>query len=453
MPLDGRRIYPPAEGLRGHRVYDYRSAYEVELQRDPPPWKRFPSVMASWDNSARRPSGARMYAGATPAAYERWLRRAVASVDGVRAEENLLFLLAWNEWAEGNHLEPDHRYGRAYLEATRAVLAPPGPDGGGPTRGGLVATLDPVPAQAPTGGDRDGRLRAAAAAVSLTVDLVGTPGRIVADLLPFDEAVGRQVRAAGLGYVPLLPTGSEDDGGDHGGPSPGPRWMAAGQPIERPDVLDGLLARLDTVDDVAALLLLDGLHRLARPTVVLSALSRWALGAGAPLLVVAVPNATHLDRGMGALLGTTGPGGPDGACPPGGGRSACRPFTLSSFEDAAAAGGWRDVGTADSESIRPASASGTTDAVPDVLAAAARALARTVNPAGTVDWIVRALTPLPPGVDHRADGWDVGPPGERSPDHGPLTRGQRRELDGYLTAVGTVVSERNRRAGGRMAPE
>ena len=46
----------------------------------------------------------------------------VASLTGVRSEENYLFILAWNEWAEGNHLEPDQRYGRGFLEATRAVL-------------------------------------------------------------------------------------------------------------------------------------------------------------------------------------------------------------------------------------------------------------------------------------------------------------------------------------------
>src|SRR5207244_3029282 len=38
------------------------------------------------------------------------------------SEENLVFINAWNEWAEGNHLEPCKKWGRGYLEATRAAL-------------------------------------------------------------------------------------------------------------------------------------------------------------------------------------------------------------------------------------------------------------------------------------------------------------------------------------------
>ena len=83
--------------------------------------------MVGWDNTARRPYGATIFEGATPEVYERWLRGTVRLVADVPEEENYVFLLAWNEWAEGNHLEPDHQYGRAWLEATRDVLVDDGP--------------------------------------------------------------------------------------------------------------------------------------------------------------------------------------------------------------------------------------------------------------------------------------------------------------------------------------
>src|ERR1700722_6183862 len=87
--------------------------------------------MVGWDNTARRPRGATVFDGATPEAYAQWLEATVASLAGVREEERYLFILAWNEWAEGNPLEPDQHYGRAFLEATRSalVVAEPGPAG------------------------------------------------------------------------------------------------------------------------------------------------------------------------------------------------------------------------------------------------------------------------------------------------------------------------------------
>jgi hypothetical protein len=72
-----------------------------------------------WDNTARRAERAVIFDNSTPELYERWLRAAVAAFTPPTPEENLLFINAWNEWAEGNHLEPDQKWGRAYLEATR----------------------------------------------------------------------------------------------------------------------------------------------------------------------------------------------------------------------------------------------------------------------------------------------------------------------------------------------
>ena len=123
-PCWATQLHPPLETLRGHRVLDYESAAESAIELLDCPWKRFPSVMVGWDNTARRARGATIYHGATPARYEHWLRVTADSLADVRSEENYLFILAWNEWAEGNHLEPDQRYGRAFLEATRSVLMP-----------------------------------------------------------------------------------------------------------------------------------------------------------------------------------------------------------------------------------------------------------------------------------------------------------------------------------------
>ena len=59
----------------------------------------------------------------SPDAYETWLRETVRRFEPFGQEENLVFVNAWNEWAEGNHLEPCQRWGRAYLEAHARVVA------------------------------------------------------------------------------------------------------------------------------------------------------------------------------------------------------------------------------------------------------------------------------------------------------------------------------------------
>jgi lipopolysaccharide biosynthesis protein len=85
-------------------------------------YKQFPGITPMWDNTARRRSGATIFRDSDPATYEGWLRHIVGSFTPYSAEENFLFINAWNEWAEGNHLEPCIKWGRAYLEATKRAI-------------------------------------------------------------------------------------------------------------------------------------------------------------------------------------------------------------------------------------------------------------------------------------------------------------------------------------------
>lgn len=91
------------------------------LERPDPPYFRFRGVMPSWDNSARRKRHPTIFVRSTPRKYEQWLTEVVRRASEAGGEQ-LVFVNAWNEWAEGNHLEPDQRWGHAYLEATRAAI-------------------------------------------------------------------------------------------------------------------------------------------------------------------------------------------------------------------------------------------------------------------------------------------------------------------------------------------
>lgn len=106
----------------GHYVVDYRDVVESELARPPVSHLRFPGVTPGWDNSARRKKNAFIIDNSTPEAYEYWLAETLKTLRDRPASQQILFINAWNEWAEGNHLEPDQKSGRAYLEATRRAL-------------------------------------------------------------------------------------------------------------------------------------------------------------------------------------------------------------------------------------------------------------------------------------------------------------------------------------------
>ena len=83
----------------------------------------FRGVMPGWDNTARRQKQGTIWAHSNPQLYCRWLHRAVLQTRRhANPDERLIFINAWNEWAEGAHLEPDERYGYAWLNATRLAL-------------------------------------------------------------------------------------------------------------------------------------------------------------------------------------------------------------------------------------------------------------------------------------------------------------------------------------------
>ncbi len=85
---------------------------------------RFPGVMPSWDNEARRPGAGITYHGATPEAYGAWLAAAVDYAERVLPpDRRFVFINAWNEWAEGAYLEPDRAHGRVFLTETAHRLS------------------------------------------------------------------------------------------------------------------------------------------------------------------------------------------------------------------------------------------------------------------------------------------------------------------------------------------
>jgi lipopolysaccharide biosynthesis protein len=118
LPLRAIRKYVrPSSGVRIHKLFDYAQAVDLALSQPASPYPRFRCVLPGWDNSPRRRSDAHILVGSTPAAYQRLVEGVTSAALREGGEDTLVFVNAWNEWAEGNHLEPDQKWGREYLRA------------------------------------------------------------------------------------------------------------------------------------------------------------------------------------------------------------------------------------------------------------------------------------------------------------------------------------------------
>ncbi len=81
----------------------------------------YPGVMVTFDNTARRQWKPDLWWGSNPYTFRRWLAAAANSVMDRDPHERVVFINAWNEWAEGAVLEPNDRHGRTFLQAVRDV--------------------------------------------------------------------------------------------------------------------------------------------------------------------------------------------------------------------------------------------------------------------------------------------------------------------------------------------
>lgn len=110
-------LYP--RGYLEHRFSEYDELVARMLAKTTPDFRRIRCVTPGFDNSARRKQDAMIFLNSTPTAYGRWLEQVLRaeSARPVADDEKIVFVNAWNEWAEGNHLEPCQRWGRAYLDA------------------------------------------------------------------------------------------------------------------------------------------------------------------------------------------------------------------------------------------------------------------------------------------------------------------------------------------------
>jgi hypothetical protein len=124
---DGQSLIETTSFRKPAAIRLYRDVVALKIARDPGPGLTHPGVMLAWDNSARRPIEGRIVDGATAGEFKVWFLHCVARARPNPAEERFVSINSWNEWAEGTYLEPNHRYGCAFLAACAEVVREEGP--------------------------------------------------------------------------------------------------------------------------------------------------------------------------------------------------------------------------------------------------------------------------------------------------------------------------------------
>lgn len=108
------KLMNPKAKIVEYDMEAYINSPSVSIETNYPLFK---GAMTYFDNTARK-----IYTGAelfsiSPSLYQKWLSNSIAV-----SKTDQVFITAWNEWAEGMHLEPDSKYGYAYLQATKNAL-------------------------------------------------------------------------------------------------------------------------------------------------------------------------------------------------------------------------------------------------------------------------------------------------------------------------------------------
>lgn len=104
-------------------LYSYPDLVKNMVNRPKPGYKYFRCVCPSWDNSARRKTKATIYVDTLPQTFGKWVKAMKEYTEkNLPENEQFLFINAWNEWGEGCHLEPDEKWGTAYLKELKKAV-------------------------------------------------------------------------------------------------------------------------------------------------------------------------------------------------------------------------------------------------------------------------------------------------------------------------------------------
>ena len=109
--------------IRQPARYDFADVVKSSFKNLPLGDRYIPCVLAGWDNTPRSKHRGIVFENFTPELFRLFLKKAIIRVAQQPAETRLIFIKAWNEWAEGNYLEPDADIGSTLLDVIRDEMS------------------------------------------------------------------------------------------------------------------------------------------------------------------------------------------------------------------------------------------------------------------------------------------------------------------------------------------
>ena len=109
----------PIKMFQKPTIYSYQDVIKVAFSEKEADFEQYPCVVPNWDNTPRSGKNGLVFHNSSPELFRIHLKEALGRLAQREKEKKIVFIKSWNEWAEGNYLEPDLKFGRAYLEVIK----------------------------------------------------------------------------------------------------------------------------------------------------------------------------------------------------------------------------------------------------------------------------------------------------------------------------------------------
>jgi hypothetical protein len=103
-------------------IFDYSKLYKYFSHPNDKQENWYPSIIPNWDHSPRSGRRGNIFINSNPEVFKKHVKQVLETVKEKAPDHRIIFLKSWNEWAEGNYMEPDLKFGRGYLESLREAV-------------------------------------------------------------------------------------------------------------------------------------------------------------------------------------------------------------------------------------------------------------------------------------------------------------------------------------------